>query len=131
MARAKPILAVSSLGLGIALFLVAISVQRDRFAFTAPHGGKSAALTRIALELPMPKAAPLAMPDDGIPVVRIEELQVLPTKPPILKQSKPAALPESVEPVRPCNPGWRELESGPAGRKVREICEPPDYVPRS
>jgi hypothetical protein len=131
MARVKPILALSSIGLGIALVLVATSVQRDRFAFTAADGGKSAALTRVVLELPMPKA-PLAVPDDGIPVVRVEELKVLPVNPPILKRQKPATLPESVEPVRPCNPSWRELESGPAGRKVREICEPPpDDVPRS
>ena len=133
MAHTKPILAVSSFGLGAALLLLAAQIQRDPLAFTL-HGGKSAdALTATNV---LPPQAPAAFGDE-IPVVPLEALPLLPEQPPAAKTRKPAAATIGAEPMvapqPPCNPEWRELESGPAGRKVREICPPPtsDDVPRS
>jgi hypothetical protein len=124
MARTKPILAVSSFGLGVALLLVAVNIQRDRFAFTAQNQRNSDALTSAMFELAVPT---LAMPtpasfSEAIPVVALEELEVLPEVP-RRTRARPVAKAQSAEPAPvTCNPGWRELESGPAGRMVRDIC---------
>ncbi len=133
MVNAKPILATSSIGLGIALLFVAIGVERDRFAFTSQKSRNSALLTNIHLELRLPPAMPVEAPGAVVPIVRIEELKVLPVTPPALKVQKPAAIPDRAAPRLPCNPKWRELQSGPEGRMVRELCTPAatDSVPRS
>jgi hypothetical protein len=122
MAHTKPILTMSSIGLGVALLLVAINIQRDRFAFTAQNERNSHALTSATFELavPSPKTSrPLL--SDPIPGVAIEVLEVLPAMPRKARASKPATSMGETAPVV-CNPTWRELESGPSGRKVREIC---------
>jgi hypothetical protein len=136
MAHTKPILAVSSAALGAVLALVAVHIQRDRFAFTTQEPRNFDVPTSVTV-LPSrePPAAekPSVRPEE-IPVVQIEALQVLPEKPLAPKARKPAATKETVKPAQPpCSPGWRELESGPAGRRVRETCEPAalDDVPRS
>jgi hypothetical protein len=136
MAHTKPILAVSSAALGAALALVAVHIQRDRFAFTTQERRNFDVPTSVTVMPPREPAAtatPAVLPEQ-IPVVEIEALQVVPDTPPAPKARKRAATeenPKSAQP--PCRPGWRELESGPAGRRVREICEPaaPDDVPRS
>jgi hypothetical protein len=132
MAHMKPILALSSFGLGAALLLVAAQIQRDPFAFTSQKAQLEEALTQVNLVPPMEPATV-----DEIPVVPLEALPVLPQKPPAGKARKPVPANESSEPLlapQPqCNPEWRELESGPVGMKVREICPAPtfDDVPRS
>jgi hypothetical protein len=74
------------------------------------------------------------MPVEEIPIVEVEALQVLPEKPAPRRAPKPVTSTEERERAQPpCRPQWRELENGPAGRKVREICSPgsADEVPRS
>jgi hypothetical protein len=136
MAHTKPILAVSSTALGAALVLMAVHIQRDRFAFTSQEPRNSDVPTSVTIVPPRePPAAlrPSVLPEE-IPVIEIEALPVQPSKPSAPKARTPAVVNESAEPAQPaCSPNWRELESGPAGRKVREICKPvlPDDVPRS
>ncbi len=130
MAHTKPILAMSSFGLGAALLLVAAQIQRDPFAFTSQKAQLEEALTQVNL---VPPAEPATV--DEIPVVPLEALPVLPDKPLPAKPRKPAAAEPLLapQPQPPCNSEWRELESGTVGMKVREICPPPtaDDVPRS
>ena len=64
-----------------------------------------------------------------IPMVTLEALPVLPLNPPA-RRSTPAGSEDSVKDP-PCNPKWRALESGPAGRIFRDICPAPGTVPRS
>jgi hypothetical protein len=124
MAHTKPILALSSIGLGMALLLVTLSIQRDRFAFTTLDQQSSHALTSATFELgvlaPATPALPLTV---QIPSVVIEALEVLPAMPRKARAPKPAVSTENAEPAPVvCNPRWRQLESGPAGRRVRDVC---------
>jgi|SRR5689334_6821208 hypothetical protein len=135
MAHAKPILALSSIGLGAALVLTAIHIQRDRFAFTSQEPRNFDVPTSVTLVAPSrPATPPAAARVEEIPTVELEALQVLPEKRSVPALRKPATTKENVAPTQPpCRPDWRELQSGPAGRKVRDICKPvsPDDVPRS
>jgi hypothetical protein len=124
MASTKPILTVSSIGLGVALLLVAIDIQRDRFAFTAQNQRNSDALTSATFELAVPTPAMPEPPSfsEAIPVVALEALVVLPETPRRVR-ARPVAKAENAEPAPVmCNPRWRELQSGPVGRMVREMC---------
>jgi len=121
MAHTKPILTVSSIGLGVALLLVAIDIQRDRFAFTTQNERNSHALTSATFELAIPTPRTPALLSDQIAPLAIEALEVLPAMPRKARVSKPATSIGETAPVV-CNPRWRELENGPSGRKVREIC---------
>ena len=123
MADTKPILALSSVGLGLALLLVALRIQSDRFAFTGWETRNSDALTNGAFELSVPALATLkeAVPTEQIPIVALEALEVLPEKR-FARTQTPALAAAQTETPRVCNPRWRELESGPSGRMVREIC---------
>jgi hypothetical protein len=133
MARTKAILAVSSVGLGTALLFMVTTIQRDRFAFTAHDTRNSDALTPVTIVAP---AAPShvvepASVTEETTTIRIEALEVKPAMR-TLPRTKPSAPPEPVKTIAPpCQPAWRELESGPAGRAVRGICSPTDDVPRS
>jgi hypothetical protein len=135
MAHAKPILAVSSIGLGALLVLTAIHIQRDRFAFTSQEPRNFDVPTSVTLVAPSrPATPPAAAPVEQIPTVEVEALQVLPEKPTPRRSPKRVTPTQEVQPAQPpCHPQWRELESGPAGGRVREICNPgsPDDVPRS
>jgi len=133
MTHVKPLLTLSSLGLGAALVLVATHIQRDRFAFTSSEMRNLDAVTIVA---PIP---PSAVPepvlgDEKAPVLRFEALKVMPDERSAPERKTPAAATKRIELVQPpCRPMWREVESGPAGRMVREICVPVslDAVPRS
>lgn len=144
MSRTKPMLALGFLGAGIAVFSLALYLGSERFAFTTQTPENlMPELVRI-----VPPARPLATvqvppeePTLAVPTVRLEELPVMPKprmhKPAARPESAPAA-PAAVEPTSvdraPCNWGWRLLESGPEGRRVREICPTPPpkpEVPRS
>jgi len=120
----RPIFAMGSLGAGIAVTLFALHLQSDRFAL----------ITRIGrtVEVPASEMLALAIPpgakvDHSSLGDKAREAGALQTKPASPLARKPqarrsAAEPLGVQPVRECNPLWRELESGPAGRRVREIC---------
>ncbi|HVJ13949.1 MAG TPA: hypothetical protein VM686_00850 [Polyangiaceae bacterium] len=136
MAHIKPILAMSSVGLGAALLLLTAHIQRDPFAFTSQAAQNDDALTGVHLVAPPPMLepetiveAPLAAEPGRSQAFRDEARAPRPRK--------PSATPRGVAPAEqaqpPCNPGWRELESGPTGRRVRELCptSPTDDVPRS
>jgi hypothetical protein len=138
MTHTKPILALGSLGMGVAALLLAAYLQRDRFAFTSGQVRNFDAPTSVKLVPPRQLAATAQPPaltgtELTIPPVTIEA-PLPPT--PRGKLAPPAAFteePELMPAPPPCKPAWRELESGPAGRRVREICPPPaaDNVPRS
>jgi hypothetical protein len=104
--------------------LVAITIQRDRFAFTAQNQRNSDALTSETFDLAVPTPA---MPEpasfsEAIPVIALEELEVL-AETPRRSRARPVAKAANAEPAPvTCNPRWRELQSGPAGRMVRDIC---------
>jgi hypothetical protein len=133
MARTKAILAVSSFGLGAALVFTVTTIQRDRFAFTGQDTRNSDALTAVTIvapALPAYLVEPASVTEETM-TIRIEALEVKPAVRP-LPRTKPAAPPEPVKTIAPpCRPTWRELESGPAGRSVRDICLPADGVPTS
>ncbi|HEY6558330.1 MAG TPA: hypothetical protein VI072_13695 [Polyangiaceae bacterium] len=132
MSHTKPIVAAISSGIGIALVLVAIHLQRDRFAFTSEQPAR-APLVRMTFAPPIGAVQQMetAAPAEQAGVIEIEAVEVWGTIPP------PRRAVPGVEPVKPseapCNPVWRELESGPAGKRVREICPPVSAadVPRS
>jgi hypothetical protein len=133
MARTKAILAVSSLGLGTALVFMATTIQRDRFAFTQ-HGARNfdavATLAIVAPEKPSLVVEPASVTEQT-GTIRIEALQVKPAVR-TLQRTKPAARPEPMKTTAPpCRPVWRELESGPSGRSVRDVCFLADEVPQS
>jgi hypothetical protein len=129
MAHKKAILAAVSGGMGIALLLLAIHIQRDRFAFTSEDPSPDL-LTHMEFPATVPPATTvIPLPEAAVPAVTLEPVIVRPSKP-----RRPISGIESVKPAQPaCNRVWRELESGPAGRKVREICPDvsADQVPRS
>jgi hypothetical protein len=118
----KPILALGSLGAGIAVTFFALHLTSDRFAFT----------TRIGTTLNGPGSVTLAAPahatvDHSLFSDPAREIEPQPaTRAPSLAP-KPQARRSVTQPAitqssGECNPAWRELESGPAGRRVREIC---------
>ena len=133
MARTKAILAASSVGLGAALVFMVTAIQRDRFAFTGEESRNSDAITAVTVVAP---AAPSTIVEpasvsEETPTIRIEALEVKPAIRP-LPRTKPSAPPQPVKTIAPpCRPTWRELESGPAGRSVRDVCLPADDVPTS
>ncbi len=133
MARTKAILAASSVGLGAALVFMVTSIQHDRFAFTGQDTRNSDALSATANVVP---AAPSYLVEpasvtEETPAIRIEALEVKPEIR-LLPRTKLPARPDPVKAVAPaCRPSWHELESGPAGRAVRDICFPADGVPTS
>ena len=134
MSYTKPILAVSSLGFGAALMLMATHIQRDRFAFTGRET-RNSDVPAVTLVPPPPQTVPEPIVGTEVPALRIEPLKVVPETPPELR-TPPTRTDgtKGIEPTPlPCRPTWRELESGPAGRMVRDICEPAvgDGVPRS
>ena len=133
MARTKAILAASSVGLGAALVFTVTTIQRDRFAFTTHDTRNSDALTAVSLVAPMAPSQVVepASVTEETTTIRIEALEVKPAVRPLPRMKLPA-LPEPVKTLAPpCKPMWRELESGPAQRSVRDICFPADDVPRS
>lgn len=133
MPGTKAILASISVGLGVGLVFMVTTIQRDRFAFTRHDARNSDALSAVTISAP---AAPSyvvepASETEETATIRIEALEVKPAMPP-LRRTIPAAPPEPVKTVAPpCRPTWRELESGPAGRSVREICSSANDVPQS
>jgi hypothetical protein len=133
MASTKAILAASSVGLGAALVFMVTTIQRDRFAFTRHDLRNSDALTAVTIVAP---AAPShvvepASVTEEMETIRIETLEVKPAVRP-LPRMHPSAPREPVKTIAPpCRPTWRELESGPAGKSVRDICPPAADVPRS
>lgn len=132
MARTKAILAVSSLAMGAALVFMVTAIQRDRLAFTTQNPQASEALTMaiVAPAGPTYVAEPASIVEETT-TIRIQALEV---KPAVRLRPKTKA-PPAPEPVKtvapPCRPMWRELESGPNGRLVREVCNSMDDVPRS
>ena len=124
MTTKKPIFAIGSLALGAALLLVALQIQRDRLAFTSQMQRNSDAVTELRFVLPVSPPTtpgPEALAEEGNVEVKVLEPLRQQTLAPKLRN--PPAAAESVEPGQPqCNPVWRELESGPAGKMVREIC---------
>ena len=133
MARTKALLAASSVGLGAALVFMVTTIQRDRFAFTTHDPRNSDALTTVTIVAPAAPSyvvEPASVTEEAT-TIRIEALEVKPAVRP-LPRTKPPAPPEPVKTIAPpCQPTWRELQSGPAGRSVRDICSPADDVPRS
>jgi hypothetical protein len=126
-------LATISLGLGVGLVFMVTTIQRDRFAFTA-HQERNfdalAAVNRVPSAAPSYLVEPASVTEET-PTIRFEALEVKPATR-SLPRTKPSVAPEPVKVIDPpCRPAWRELESGPAGRSVREICSPADDVPRS
>jgi hypothetical protein len=123
MTHLKPILAVTSMGCGAALLLMAAYIARDRFAFTSHSGANFDATLETSVLEPSP---PIAIPEPGFgaqePTIVIEALDVRAERPPTL--GKPVIQPTSAVLPPPCRPAWRALEAGPVGRRVREICEP-------
>jgi hypothetical protein len=115
------------------LVFMVTAIQRDRFAFTGQDTRNSDAITAVTIVAP---AAPSVLVEpasvtEETPTIRIEALEVKPAVRP-LPRTKPSAPPEPVKTIAPpCHPTWRDLESGPAGRSVREICLPADEVPTS
>lgn len=132
MAHTKPIVAAISSGIGVALVLVAIHLQRDRFAFTAEPSAR-ASLVRMTFSPPIGAVRQIetAAPAEQVGVIEIEPIEVRPAIPARLPAAPGVERVNPAEP--PCNPEWRELESGPAGKRVREICPPVSAadVPRS
>ena len=124
MISKKPILALSSLGLGVAMLLVALQIQRDRLAFTSQLPRNSDAVTDLSFVVPISAPAtpdPTALAEEGS--VEVQVLAPLRQQTLVPKLRNPPAATESVEPSQPpCKPEWRVLESGPAGKRVREIC---------
>jgi hypothetical protein len=105
---------------------MAATIQRDRFAFTEAETrtlGAPVPAKVLAAPPPTSIAEPVYVGDET-PVLRIEAIEVRakPARGPRPQQLQPSP---SVEPPKiPCRPSWRELASGPAGRMVREICDP-------
>ena len=126
MTHTKPILAVSSVALGAALVLMATTIQRDRFAFTELEVRKISAPAAVEVAAP---ALPVAVPEPSFvegdaQALRIEAIEVRASRPAPPEPRKTQPAPARVEPAKlPCRPTWRELEAGPTGRMVREICE--------
>jgi hypothetical protein len=124
MSYTKPILAVSSAALGAALVLMATTIQRDRFAFTEVDArtiGAPAAAGAVAPALPVAVPETTLVESDAR-ALRIEAIEVRASRPAPSKPRK--AVTPRVEPAKlPCQPTWRELEAGPAGGMVREICD--------
>ena len=118
MAHSKPIVAAISSGLGVALVLLAMHVQRDRFAFTTEQPSPDL-LVHMQFAPPIPAPAtiePLANTLEPV-TIEIEPLEVLPAESASPKRRAAPPPAGSVKPAPvPCNPEWRELESGPAGR---------------
>ena len=132
MPGTKAVLASISVGLGVGLVFMVTTIQRDRFAFTT-HGARNSdalsAETMLVPAAPSHVVEPASMTEETA-TIRIEALEVKPAMPP-LRRTIPAA-PEPVKTLAPpCRPAWRALESGPAGRSVREICSSANDVPQS
>lgn len=135
MAHTKPIVAAVSGGIGVALVLLAVHLQRDRLAFTAEPPAREL-LVHMTFAPPLaPFGGTQPAPDvSETAAIVIEPLEVLPTQPRRQPPRRVAPETERMQPAEtPCNPAWRELESGPVGRRVREICPPApaNDIPRS
>ena len=120
MTNAKPFLALSSTGLAVALVLVAIHIQRDPLAFTGDEARNSGASADVTFTAPIPASItvrPVVITGE-IPSVRGVVSQAIAAPKPQL----PTAASTLEAPPIPCRPSWRELESGPVGRMVRDIC---------
>jgi hypothetical protein len=132
MASSKAILSAISLGLGAALVFMVTTIQRDRFAFTAHEARNSDALAAPSIEPVEPSyVIEPASATEPITTIRFQALEVKPALRP-LQKTQPSRAGEPVKTTAPpCRPAWRELESGPAGRLVREVCPAVMDVPRS
>jgi hypothetical protein len=118
-AYTKLLLTLSSIGLGAALALTAAHIKSDRFAFTSLAPSNSDVLTSLRVQA---VSTPVAIFIDEVSVVR-EPPKALSEKQPLARPRQPAGAAQKAAPVEPaCKPAWRELESGPAGKMVREIC---------
>jgi hypothetical protein len=133
MARTKALSAATSVGLGAALIFMVTTIQRDRFAFTTRDTQNSDALTAATFVAPLEPSYVVesASVTEEATTIRIQALEVKPAMR-VLPRTKRSASPEPAKTIAPpCRPTWRELEAGPAGRSVRELCSPADDVPRS
>jgi hypothetical protein len=115
----KLILTLSSLGLGAALALTAAYIKSDRFAFTSLDPGNSGVLTELKVQA---MSAPVAIFTDEVSA-QLQMPQAVPEKARSAGPQRPDQAAKKTAPAEPpCKPEWRELESGPAGKLVREIC---------